>query len=355
MRRIIAASAVTALATGATLLLSSSPTTAATQVASSLTAGGPATAPCATPSPTVNAPAGSTVRFTSTLISSGTAQVTDLVYAPAIEITFYPNTSRAAKAVISPGHNVKYYDFKVPSAGSVAFQYMTGSSMVGSGGLLGGVINLLSALAKNFKAASGIGADVSAKWTGKIVVGNASNSCQLAPQLPGVSVQPTVPGVNLPGITVPGVTVPGVPVPSLPNTGGNKAAPKTTKPSGSSTYLRYKPLGGSVADGVVPKGYGSGSGAANQYVPPGLNDSVNAGAAGKGGTSAKPASAPKIKSGGSPKTVNLATNLSRSALNGIPGLLVILAIFALSGATAFYARTFLLHRPSPVKIARIKG
>ena len=57
--------------------------------------------------------------------------------------------------------------------------------------------------------------------------------------------------------------------------------------------------------------------------------------------------APGVKNGGSPRTVELASNRPRSALGALPTLAVILAILALSGATAFYARTFLLQPARP--------
>ena len=50
-----------------------------------------------------------------------------------------------------------------------------------------------------------------------------------------------------------------------------------------------------------------------------------------------------MKSGGAPRTVELATSRPRSALGAMPTLAVIFAILALSAATAFYARTFLLQ------------
>ena len=141
-----------------------------------------------------------------------------------------------------------------------------------------------------------------------------------APPLPGVPPLPGQPGGNPPGATAP----PGHDVPGT----------------------SYKPSGPTVADRTVPKGYGSGSGVGGTYVPV-TGDSIVAGAQqpvsnGKAAGSASSA-APGVKNGGSPRTVELASNRPRSALGALPTLAVILAILALSGATAFYARTFLLQ------------
>ena len=120
------------------------------------------------------------------------------------------------------------------------------------------------------------------------------------------------------------------------------SAPSTTAPG-----TNYKPSGPTVAQKTVPQGYGSGSGAAGSYVSAD-GSSINAPAIGLTGTTAqsRASTAPTVKSGGSPKTVDLASSHPRSALTGLPALAVALAIIALSGATAFYARTFLLHRPA---------
>ncbi|HEX8094885.1 hypothetical protein [Jatrophihabitans sp.] len=144
-----------------------------------------------------------------------------------------------------------------------------------------------------------------------------------APPLPGAPGLPSVPG--LPGGNSPGVTPP--PAAALPGT-------------------NYKPSGPTVADRTVPKGYGSGSGLGGSYVPV-TGGSIVAGdqqpvSNGKPAGSASSA-APGVKNGGSPRTVELASNRPRSALGALPTLAVILAILALSGATAFYARTFLLQ------------
>ncbi len=146
--------------------------------------------------------------------------------------------------------------------------------------------------------------------------------------------------------------VPGVPgLPSVPGLPGGGSSPGTTPtPGANAPGTNYKPTGPTVADRTVPKGYGSGSGQGGVYVPvTGNGNSIVAGgqqpATGSGaGQAANPSSAAsKVKSGGSPRTVELASNRPRSALGALPTLAVILAILALSGATAYYARTFLLQ------------
>jgi hypothetical protein len=155
--------------------------------------------------------------------------------------------------------------------------------------------------------------------------------------LPTLPTAPTLPGVNPPVLSPPVINPPGASTPA-----GNQG-PGTT----------YKPTGPTVADRTVPDGYGNGSGLGGLYVPgsggsatggsitaPGQqqgagNAAQPTGVAGSAERQANPA--------GSPRTVELATNRPRSALGALPTLAVVLAILALSGATAFYARTFLLQ------------
>ncbi len=115
-------------------------------------------------------------------------------------------------------------------------------------------------------------------------------------------------------------------------------------PTGPGT--NYQPTGPTVAQRTVPQGYGNGSGLGGTSVT-GSGGALNAPAIGFLGTG-KPgtgSSSAAIKSGGSPKTVELSADKPGSALNGWSTVIVLAAIIALSGATAFYARTFLLHPP----------
>ncbi|HEY0166287.1 MAG TPA: hypothetical protein VGB75_04515 [Jatrophihabitans sp.] len=152
------------------------------------------------------------------------------------------------------------------------------------------------------------------------------------PTLPTVPALPSVPGApSLPGVNLPGASAPA----------GNQG-PGTN----------YKPTGPTVADRTVPDGYGSGSGLGGVFVPA-TGDSA-AGSADRGsivagqqtgvsdGRSSAGSAAP-AKAASSPRTTELASSQPRSALGALPTLAVILAILALSGATAFYARTFLLQ------------
>ena len=145
-----------------------------------------------------------------------------------------------------------------------------------------------------------------------------------APTLPPIPGVPSLPGVHLPGASP-------TPGPAVPAT-------------------NYKPTGPTVADRTVPKGYGNGSGLGGASVSVAgnpINAPARQSAAGTGnGTRPSNAGgstvAPK-RAGGAPKTVELASNRPHSALGALPTLAVILAVLALSGATAFYARTFLLQ------------
>lgn len=153
--------------------------------------------------------------------------------------------------------------------------------------------------------------------------------------LPTLPTAPALPGVNPPVVNPPGVNLPGASTP------GGAAGPGTT----------YKPTGPTVADRTVPDGYGNGSGLGGLYVPgsgdSATGNSITAPGQQQGAGNAQPTGAAaqqnKAKPAGSPGTVEVASSRPRSALGALPTLAVVLAILALSGATAFYARTFLLQ------------
>jgi hypothetical protein len=112
----------------------------------------------------------------------------------------------------------------------------------------------------------------------------------------------------------------------------------------------YHPTGPTVAQRTVPQGYGNGSGVGGTYVPSGTSGSAGGSSAGTGSATGKSSTSGQqpAKPGGSPKTVPLAADKPRSALSGWSALIVLGAVLALSGATAFYARSYLLQ-PLPVK------
>jgi hypothetical protein len=150
-------------------------------------------------------------------------------------------------------------------------------------------------------------------------------------------------------------TVPPVPgVPSLPPLPGGTPPVATAPAGGDGPGTSYQPTGPTVADRTGPKGYGSGSGVGGSYVPTtgdsivaGGQQSVSNGKQSGSGSSAVPGG----KNGGSPRTVELASTRPRSAPGALPTLAVILAILVLSGATTFYARTFLLEpAEAPAKV-----
>ncbi|MDQ1718952.1 MAG: hypothetical protein QOE89_2905, partial [Pseudonocardiales bacterium] len=140
-----------------------------------------------------------------------------------------------------------------------------------------------------------------------------------------------------------------------PVVGGVPGGKPTTAPAPGSTsttpgsVLGYKPTGLTPADKTVPKG-GTGGGTGGTYVAPGLDGSINAPALGVNGGDAKATAANSTaKPKPAPSSVDLASSTDRSAISGLPSLLVVLAVIALSAATAFYARTFLWHRPQAAK------
>lgn len=352
--RSVAVAAGILAAVGATVVLG--PSAGAAQVTTSnLGLAGPVTAPCLTPSATVNSPAGTTVRFTSSLFGD---PATAGILAPAVEITLYPGTSKAKKLLISPGNKINYADVAVPSSGSVPFDYTTGSaSLPASGGILGGVVNVLGTLINNFQQTTKVGATVTAKWSGRIVVSGASNACELQPQLPAVGATPSVPGVPLPPVNLPGITPPAVGLPNvgglLPGVGpGAKTGGQSSAAAPPSNVLNYKPSGPTLADRTMPHGYGAGSGAAGTYVPPGLTGSLAGSTlSGSRGSAAANSGPSTGKAKSAPSATELASHSEHSAITGLPSLLVVLAMAALSAAAASYARTFLLHRPAGARRA----
>jgi len=131
-------------------------------------------------------------------------------------------------------------------------------------------------------------------------------------------------------------------------TGGGKAGGGTSSSSSTKPGLGtiYTPSNETGAQRTVPKGGDSGGGANSESID---GQSINAAEIpfkGLGGASGPNQS---VKSGGSPKTIDLAANKPSSALDGWANLIVLAAVLALSGATAFYARTYLLH-PLPAKV-----
>jgi hypothetical protein len=203
---------------------------------------------------------------------------------------------------------------------------------------------------------------LTANPSGKLIISSSAQKCVVAVQVPVPSVSvPIVPssvtspingilssaanGVN--GVLSPVNSAVGGPLGNLNGTIGGVtgglpiANPIAGTPPGSGPGTNYHPTGPTVAQRTVPQGYGSGSGVAGLYVPT-TGGSINAPAVGFTGAKASGKNA-AIKSGGSPKTVDLAADKPRSALEGWSAVIVLLAVLALSGATAFYARTYLLQ------------
>jgi hypothetical protein len=213
---------------------------------------------------------------------------------------------------------------------------------------------------------------IGATQTGKLLVDSNAQNCVIAVQVPTPSVSvsgvpdpvtstvngiiggvtSTVNGVLNPvngvvGPIVGGVGNPGLPSPGLPGGSGSGSSGGGVPGVGTD----YHPSGPTVAQRTVPQGYGNGSGVGGTYVPSGTAGTGGAvtgtgTATGKSGTAA---GQQPVKSGGSPKTVQLAADKPRSALDGWSALIVLGAVLALSGATAFYARSYLLQ-PLPTKV-----
>ncbi|MEO7261256.1 MAG: hypothetical protein ABI047_08395 [Jatrophihabitantaceae bacterium] len=221
-----------------------------------------------------------------------------------------------------------------------------------------------------------LGGTLSNTQTGKLIITTSVKNCAVAVQLPVPSLSasvvpsPITSGINgAIGGAVSSVNgalgpvnsaLPTLPtVPALPNVPGAPSVPGVNLPGASvpaghdGPGTNYKPTGPTVADRTVPDGYGNGSGLGGVFVPA-TGDSAGGGSADRGSiiagrqsglSNARPSagSGAPAKAASSPRTTELASTRPRSALGALPTLAVILAILALSGATAFYARTFLLQ------------
>lgn len=157
----------------------------------------------------------------------------------------------------------------------------------------------------------------------------------LGPVLGGVN--STVGGLTsgLTGGSNPGTGPAATPEPSA-SPGASGASDQPT-----SLVLAGQPVP-TVSGGVFNGAFGFGAAI-------GAGTSINAPLLGlAAGTAISASSDAPVKSGGSPETVELAANKPRAALSGWSTVVILLALIALSGATAFYARTYLLH-PVPRK------
>lgn len=231
--------------------------------------------------------------------------------------------------------------------------------------LLGGMqqISLTSVLTPTQIQQAHIAINAQGQWVGQVVVSDNPPAGGLGVQLPSTSISPSLPVGGLPSIKLPGGTTPTLPgAPTLPGIPGAGKSPAPNPGSGS-TQLNYQGPAANPADGVVPKGYGSGSGASYQYVAPGLGSTGGSSVAGSNGTSGGRSGGPSAATGkgagassGAVPSQSRAVDLASSSDHGIaalPSLLVIAAVLALSGATALYARTFLLRpRAAQVPVRR---
>jgi len=343
-RRIAAALTVAAVAGGGALLLGSAAGSAATPAPTPIALGLTGMSSSACPLPLNGSMAvkpGTTVQFKPQLPL--VSQKLTLSYV--LETSSSPKPAATTKDVPNAGLNI-------PFAGAGTFDLSWHTDLVN---LLGGIVK------------------AGATQTGKLLVSNDAKNCVIAIQVPTPSVSVSgvpdpvtstvngvvggvVSGVNgvlnpvngVVGPIVGGVTG-GVPIPGGDSGPGGGSAPSPVPGVGTD----YQPTGPTVAQRTVPQGYGNGSGVGGSYVAAGSgggsNGSATSGGSAATGKSGKAAQQP-IKSGGSPKTVELAADKPRSALDGWSALIVLAAVLALSGATAFYARSYLLPVKVPAKV-----
>lgn len=341
-RRIAAALGVAAVAGGGALVLGAASGSAATPAPTPISLGALGMSSAACPLPLNGSMAvkpGTTVQFKPQLPLLPT-QSLSLSYVR--ETASSPKPAPTTKDVSNSGLNVPF-----ASAGTYDLSWHTDT------------VNLLGVL------------KVGASQTGKLLVNSDAKNCVIAIQVPTPSVSVSgvpdpitstvngvvggvVSGVN--GVLNPvnGVVGPilgggpsGLPIPGGGPGGGSGGGSLPSPVPGTN----YHPTGPTVAQRTVPQGYGNGSGVGGSYVPAGSAGSgggsasgTGAAASSKSGTTSQP-----VKSGGSPKTVELAANKPRSALDGWSALIVLGAVLALSGATAFYARSYLLQ-PAPARL-----
>jgi hypothetical protein len=205
----------------------------------------------------------------------------------------------------------------------------------------------IGSLAGNQLKTAGVALNASNQWVGAIVVGNNVNPGGISIQLPGVSIAPSLPGVGqLPTLGVPGINLPTIPVtvPSLgglPGVGGSSGS--STTPAGGYTYT---PPPTTVPEMVVPHpddgDGGNGDlgdlGGSFGSALPTISGATPTASVPAGGSTASPAKK-------STKHVELAAS-NKLASAGIPLLLMIIAIVALTLVTGTYARLYLMRRPS---------
>ncbi len=339
-RRAIAATAVAVVAGGGALLLSTSSGSAATTPPTPITLAATGLGTNFCPLPLNNKVAlqpGTTALFTP-------PAVLGLLDRYSVSVLNEAKTTPAQKAKV---YNVPNAGVQVafPSAGTFYLEWTE---------------TVLGAL-------PGIPPVVTLTQHAEIVISPNAQQCSVAVQVPTPSV--SVPGAGpvnsivngVVGSVVGGVNSVAAPVNSAVGpvlggvngglgglTGGGKSggagAPSSSasKPGLGTTYTQSNETG---AQRTVPKGGDSGGGANS-----GLDgQSINAAEIPFKGLGTATGTNQSVKSGGSPKTVDLAANKPSSALDGWANLIVLAAVLALSGATAFYARTYLLH-PLPAKV-----
>ncbi|MGH8860037.1 MAG: hypothetical protein ACRDVG_02180 [Jatrophihabitantaceae bacterium] len=191
-------------------------------------------------------------------------------------------------------------------------------------------------------------------YTATVVVATNPPSGQIGVQLPKQSISvgagPIHTSVNLPGATV-GVPnpLPGIVsnLPNLPGTGGGTGGTK----NGPGSNVNYTPPALTVPERVMPHAVNFGGAAGTGYAAPG--GAVGAAnvvgghivAPAQATTTAAPVVDPSNVANAQP--ANKTTDLSsKDGLSGaqLPAVLAILAILALSGVTAAYARMYLLRK-----------
>ena len=198
----------------------------------------------------------------------------------------------------------------------------------------------IGSLAGNQLKAAGIALNASNQWVGNIKVGANVSPGGISIQLPGVSIAPSLPVIGQgPTIGVPGLNLPTLAVPSVPGTGGSSGTSGTP----SSGFV-YTPPPLTVPQMVVPHpddnnvGGGGGAGLGNFG---GTLPTVSASSGTASGPTASPTATAAAKKPA--KHVQLAAS-NKLTSAGIPVLLAIIAMVALTLVAGTYARLYLMRR-----------
>ena len=278
-----------------------------------------------------------------------------------IKVTFGANFPGGAKTVTlgssaSCDGAVTSTSFTFPKVGTYSFVWSAQKVSLLSG-VLGAVTQKCQTDTLNLNAdgnqlqKAGVALNAKNQYVGNVVVATTPPSTGIGIQIPSVGASPSVSGLpGLPSIGISGTTV-NVPVPSvgniIPGLSGSSSAKPSTAHSASPSY-GYSRMPAPIAASVIPDGYGccvvaqDGSGVSAQNASANGVAGGGSGVVPSGSAHASGAAADGSTGSSSNGPVDLAAGRTSSA--GLPVVLAILAVVALSLVTVMYTRLFLTRR-----------